>query len=70
MAALADWKHEGADVAQVKVYQWWYNFSRHNGGERKKRVEESAPDEETQDALQYLAQCPMRKLKRFKGQRN
>jgi len=70
VAALAGWAHEDAVVAQVKVAIWWRNFSRHNGGERKKRVEESAPDEETQDALQYLAQCPMRKLKRFKGQRN
>jgi hypothetical protein len=68
--ALADWEHEGADVAQVKVGRWWRNFSRHNGGERKKRVAESAPDEATQEALQYLAQCEKRDSKRFKGQRN
>ena len=57
---LAGWAHEDAVVAQVKVYQWWYTFSRRNGGERKQRVEESAPDEATKKALQYLAQCPMR----------
>jgi hypothetical protein len=60
VAELAGWAHEDAVVAQVKVYQWWYIFSRRNGGERKQRVEESAPDEETQKALQYLAQCPSR----------
>jgi len=59
-AALAGWEHEGADVAQVEVYQWWYSFSRRNGGERKKRVAASARDEETQEALQYLAQCEKR----------
>jgi hypothetical protein len=70
VAALAGWEHEDAVVAQVKVAQWWRNFSRNYGGERKQRVEESARDEETQDALQYLVQCPMRDDKRFKGQRN
>ena len=70
VAALAGWEREGAGVAQVQVGQWWRNFSIKNDGARKKRVEESARDEATQDALQYLAQCPMRGDKRFKGQRN
>jgi hypothetical protein len=70
VAALAGWEHEDAVKAQVKVYQWWYSFSRRNGGERKQRLAASARDEATQDALQYLAQCPMRGDKRFKGQRN
>ena len=69
-AELAGWEREGAGVAQVQIGQWWRTFSINNGGERKQRVEESAPDEETQDALQYLAQCPMREIKRFKRQRN
>ena len=60
VAAIADWAHEGAPVARVKVRRWWYNFSTRNG--RKKIVEESARDAATQDALQYLAQC--------RGQRN
>jgi len=68
--ALADWEHEGADVAQVRVRQWWLKFSRYDGGKRKKRVAESARDEATQDALQYLAQCEKRDSKRFKRQRN
>ena len=55
VAAIADWAHEGARVARVKVRRWWYNFSTRSG--RKKRVEESARDAATQDALQYLAQC-------------
>jgi hypothetical protein len=70
VAALAGWEREGAGVAQVQVGKWWRNFSIKNDGARKKRVEESARDEATQDALQYLAQCPMRDSKRFKGQRN
>ena len=70
LAALAGWKREGADVAQVKVRDWWYRFSRKNDGARKKRVEESAPDEETKKALRYLAQCPMRDSKRLKRRRN
>jgi len=69
-AALAGWKREDADLAQVKVGDWWRNFSIKNDGDRKKRVEESAPDEETQGALQYLVQCPIREIKRFKRQRN
>jgi predicted RNA-binding protein len=60
LAELAGWEHEDADLAQVKVGDWWRNFSIKNDGDRKKRVEESAPDEATQEALQYLAQCPMR----------
>ena len=64
VAALAGWEHEDADMAQVQVGQWWYNFSSANKGERKKRVAESAPDEATKKALQYLAQCPMRDSKR------
>jgi len=70
VAALAGWKREDAVVAQVQVGQWWYDFSRRNGGERKQRVAESAPDEETKKALQYLAQCKVRDRKGFKGQRN
>jgi hypothetical protein len=60
VAELAGWEHEDAVVAQVAVGAWWHNFSSANKGERKKRVEESAPDEATKKALQYLAQCPMR----------
>jgi len=60
VAELAGWEREDADMAQVRVGHWWYNFSSKKDGARKKRVEESAPDEETQEALQYLAQCPMR----------
>ena len=70
VAALAGWEHEDAGVAQVPVGTWWRDFSSAKKGERKKRVEESAPDEATKKALQYLAQCPMREIKRFKGQRN
>jgi len=70
VAALAGWAHEDAVVAQVQVGTWWHNFCMSDGGERKKLVAESAPDEETQEALQYLAQCPVRDDKRFKGQRN
>jgi len=70
VAALAGWKREGAGVAQVKVGDWWRNFSSRNDGARKKRVEESAPDEETKKALRYLAQCPMRDSKRLKRRRN
>ena len=70
VAELAGWEHEDADLAQVKVGDWWYEFFMMNDGARKKRVEESARDEATQDALQYLAQCPVRDDKRFKGQRN
>ena len=70
VAALAGWEHEDADLAQVKVGDWWRNFSIKNDGDRKKRVEESAPDEATKKALQYLAQCPVRDDKRLKRQRN
>jgi hypothetical protein len=70
VAALAGWEREGAGVAQVRVGRWWYRFSIMNDGARKQRVAASARDEATQDALQYLAQCPMRGDKRFKGQRN
>ena len=70
LAELAGWEREDAVVAQVAVGKWWYNFSINNGGERKQRVEESAPDEETKKALQYLAQCPMRDSKRLKRRRN
>ena len=69
-AELAGWEREGADMAQVAVGRWWHKFSTMNEGERKQRVAASARDEATQDALQYLAQCPMRDSKRFKGQRN
>jgi len=69
-AALAGWAREDAVVAQVPVGRWWHKFSTMNEGERKQRVAASARDEATQDALQYLAQCPMRDSKRFKGQRN
>ena len=57
VAELAGWEREGAGVARVQVGQWWYRFSSENDGARKKRVEESARDEATQQALQYLAQC-------------
>jgi len=70
LAELAGWKREDAVVAQVAVGAWWYSFPINNGGERKQRVAASARDEETQKALQYLAQCPMRDSKKFKGQRN
>jgi hypothetical protein len=70
VAELAGWEREDADIAQVRVGSWWNNFSRQFDGARKKRVEESARDEATQEALQYLAQCPVRDDKRFKGQRN
>jgi len=70
VAELAGWKREDADIAQVRVGSWWYNFSRQYDGARKKRVEESAPDEATKKALRDLAQCPMRDSKRCKGQRN
>jgi len=70
VAELAGWKREDAVVAQVAVGAWWHSFSINNGGERKQRVEESARDEETQKALQYLAQCPMRDSKKLKRQRN
>ena len=70
VAAIADWAHEGAPVARVKVRRWWYNFFSKNDGARQKRVEESAPDEATKKALQYLAQCPVRDSKRLKRQRN
>ena len=70
VAAMAGWEREGADVAQVRVGQWWYRFSSKNDGARKKRVEESARDEETQEALRYLAQCKVRDRKGFKRQRN
>ena len=72
-ANLAGWAHEDAVVAQVRVGRWWYDFSSMNDGARKKRVVKlarDARDVETQDALQYLAQCPVRDDKRFKGQRN
>ena len=72
-AALADWAHEGADVAQVKVGQWWYDFSSNSDGARKQRVEtlaRLARDEETQKALRYLAQCKVRDDKRLKRRRN
>jgi hypothetical protein len=70
VAALAGWAHEDAGVARAAVGQWWYDFSTKNDGKRKQRVAESAPDKATQDALQYLAQRPMRDSKRFKGRRN
>ena len=70
VAALAGWEREDAGVAQVPVGTWWYDFSIKNDGDRQKRVAASAPDEATKKALQYLAQCPMREIKRFKGQRN
>jgi hypothetical protein len=69
-AELAGWKREDADVAQVQVGKWWYDFSTLNDGFRKKRVAELAPDEATQQALRDLAQCEVRDSKRFKGQRN
>jgi len=69
-AELAGWEREGAGVAQARVGRWWYNFSIKNDGARQKLVAASAPDEATQDALQYLAQCPMRDSKRLKRQRN
>ena len=47
-------------MAQVKVGRWWRNFSIKNDGDRKKRVEESAPDEATKKALRDLAQCKVR----------
>ena len=56
MAELAGWEHEDADMAQVRVGAWWYHFSIMNDGARQKRVEESARDEETQQALRDLAQ--------------
>ena len=68
LAELAGWEREDAGVAQVRVGQWWYDFSINYGGERKQRVEESAPDEATQEALRDLAQCDKRDSKRFKGQ--
>ena len=70
LAELAGWEREDAGVAQVPVGQWWYDFSIKNDGDRQKRVAASARDEATQEALQYLAQCPMREIKRFKRQRN
>jgi len=60
VAELAGWEHEDADVAQVKVGHWWRNFSIKNDGDRKQRVEESAPDEATKKALRDLAQCKVR----------
>jgi len=69
-ANLAGWAHEDAGVAQARVGQWWYNFSIKNDGDRQKRVAASARDEATQEALQYLAQCPVRDDKRLKRQRN
>jgi len=56
LAELAGWEREDAGVARVRVGQWWYDFSKKNDGVRQKRVEESARDEATQQALQYLAQ--------------
>jgi hypothetical protein len=56
LAELAGWEREDAGVARVRVGQWWYDFSIKNDGVRQKRVEESARDEATQQALQYLAQ--------------
>jgi hypothetical protein len=70
VAELAGWAREDAVVAQVPVGRWWWQFSIDCGGERKQRVAASARDKATQDALQYLAQCPMRDSKRFKRQRN
>jgi hypothetical protein len=67
-AELVGWEREGADVAQVAVGRWWYKFSSMNDVARKKRVEESARDEETQQALRALAECEKRDSKRFKGQ--
>ena len=69
-AELAGWELEDAGVAQVRVGKWWYDFSTLNDGARKKRVAASARDEATQEALQYLAQCPVRDDKRLKRQRN
>jgi len=70
VAALAGWKREDAVVARVAVGAWWHSFSIDYGGDRQKRLAASARDKATQDALQYLAQCPMRDDKRFKRQRN
>ena len=61
-AELAGWEREDADIAQVRVGSWWNSFSIMNDGARKKRVEESAPDEETQQALRDLAQCEKRNV--------
>jgi len=60
VAALAGWEHEDADMAQVAVGRWWYEFFMMNDGARKKRVEESARDEATKKALRDLAQCKVR----------
>jgi len=62
-AELAGWKREGAGVARVRVGRWWYKFSSMNDVARKKRVEESARDEETQQALRDLAQCEKRNVR-------
>ena len=62
-AELAGWEREDAGVARVRVGQWWYDFSRRYDGARKKRVEESARDEETQQALRDLAQCEKRNVR-------
>ena len=67
VAALAGWEHEDADLAQVPVGQWWWNFSSANKGERKQRVAASARDEETQEALQYLAQCEKETVRDLRG---
>ena len=69
-AELEGWDHENADVARVRVGQWWSNFAIRNDGARKKRVEESTRDEATQKALRYLAECETRDRKRFQGQPN
>ena len=69
-AELEGWDHESADVARVRVGQWWFNFTITNDGARKKRVEESTRDEATQKALRYLAECETRDRKRFQGQPN
>ena len=67
VADLAGWKSEDADMAQVKVGRWWYDFSSANKGERKHRVAASARDEETQEALQYLAQCEKETVRDLRG---
>jgi len=69
-AELEGWDHENADVARVRVGQWWSNFATKDDGARKKRVEESTRDEATQKALRYLAECETRDRKRFQGQPN
>ena len=66
-AKLSGWDDESAGEAHVQVGLWWYHFTTKNDGARKKRVVEAAEhddDTATREALQYLATCAPRDIKK------